>query len=420
MRVPLSCLVLTMPLFCQALFADERGAVITELDGFETVWTLTTPGSRVVTLRVEFAGGAALDPPDRSGLLGLAMSSLNSAIESPLGGQIRVAVDPNHSVLTIKVIQVDLAKTLAQIIDVLNRKPLFSEEVFERTRRQVQSYLTSSIEDSYSYSKEQWWYVFHGINPAYGVAEQVEHATYQEALAAARAQILHMRASASVIGDIDAPKDNQALREFFSDLRAYEKHDAELVKQQPKNSHTIVGIPSNAHEISIVFGSSTENARDDYFTATIIAHVLGGSISRSRLGKRIRFEGGLAYVVETDFIQKGANAALVGYIGTSPENAERVIEIIGEEWHKLADRGISQADLASAKSYLKGSFSLVGSDSRRLAVQMQKAKGLGFDTSYLDAWKARLESVSIEMVDQYLQKLKPKSSLKILFLGSKL
>lgn len=406
--------------FCAAVvvlpvYADERRAQ--ELADFPSVWLMNTPGSGLITMRLEFEGGSALDPEEEEGLTALSILALSSEMKPLPGSGVRLRAGSAYSVLTIQVLAEDLSSVLDQVGSLV-LEPGFSERTFGRVQQQILSFLASRSEDHYTYSKEEWLRVFHGREPTYGTPDSIGSLTYQNSLSAAKRQLQEQVLTASIVGDLSGPETLPRLHDFFESLNTSNRSSTNISNGEPRAIEDITNLLSDSKETSIVFGAAPEKTEQDYFVGTIVAQLLGGSISSSRIGRRVRFEGGLAYIVEANYIERELNPAMMGYVGTSPKNVSQVVGIVKEEWLRLGEQGVTADELHAVVSYLSGSASLLGDDSMRLAEQMQRARRLGLGTGFATAWPSRFEAVSLEEVNNAVRRFVEPGSLKLLVLGS--
>ena len=108
----------------------------------------------------------------------------------------------------------------------------------------------------------------------------------------------------------------------------------------------------------VVIGSSTVPYSDPRRYAIVLVGVLLGGGMSSRLFQRVREELGLAYSVY-GFQSFHVDAGLHGvYVATAPATAKQAVDAIQEELSRVSREGLSDADLASAKSQLKGQLTL--------------------------------------------------------------
>jgi predicted Zn-dependent peptidase len=108
----------------------------------------------------------------------------------------------------------------------------------------------------------------------------------------------------------------------------------------------------------VVIGSPTVPYSDVRRYAIVLVGVLLGGGMSSRLFQRVREELGLAYAVygfQSFHVDTGLHGV---YVATAPATAKQAVEAIQEELARVAREGLSEPDLASAKSQLKGQITL--------------------------------------------------------------
>jgi predicted Zn-dependent peptidase len=123
-----------------------------------------------------------------------------------------------------------------------------------------------------------------------------------------------------------------------------------VVERPTEQAHVAVGVPGiHRHD-------------DRRWVLAVLDHILGGGMS-SRLFQEIREERGLAYSVYSYRSNYQNTGALAVYAGTNPANAGQVLELIHTELDRMAEKGISAAELAAARSHLRGALVLGLEDS---------------------------------------------------------
>jgi predicted Zn-dependent peptidase len=108
----------------------------------------------------------------------------------------------------------------------------------------------------------------------------------------------------------------------------------------------------------VVIGSPTVPYSDSRRYAIVLVGVLLGGGMSSRLFQRVREELGLAYAVygfQSFHVDTGLHGV---YVATAPATAKQAVDAIQEELARVAREGLSEPDLASAKSQLKGQITL--------------------------------------------------------------
>ncbi len=115
-----------------------------------------------------------------------------------------------------------------------------------------------------------------------------------------------------------------------------------------------------AHLVVAVAGPDRDD--EDRHAMSVAEHVLGGGMS-SRLFQAIREDRGLAYSVYAYRLGFQGAGALAVYAGTSPASAAQVLDLIGIEMDRLAERGISAEEMEAARGHIRGAMALGLEDS---------------------------------------------------------
>ena len=112
----------------------------------------------------------------------------------------------------------------------------------------------------------------------------------------------------------------------------------------------------------IVIGTEgLHRAHEDRYAFSVLDTVLGGGMS-SRLFQEVREKRGLAYAVYSYRSLFADTGIHVVYAGTTPQNAQTVIDIVLDEIGSVLDEGITDAELERAKGHIKGSLVISGED----------------------------------------------------------
>lgn len=117
-------------------------------------------------------------------------------------------------------------------------------------------------------------------------------------------------------------------------------------------------IERDSSQVHLVFGTVTFRYGDPRRQALILLSTIFGGGMSSRLFQRVREDLGLAYTVYAfqSFFQASGVAGV--YCGTQPPTAQRALDVIREEYGRLAGGSLTPAELASAKQQVKGQLVL--------------------------------------------------------------
>lgn len=131
----------------------------------------------------------------------------------------------------------------------------------------------------------------------------------------------------------------------------------------------------------------------------VVNHTLGGGLS-SRLFQEIRERRGLAYSVFSDRVAYDDSGAMSVYVGTAPGKVAEVLELVRAEIDRMADKGVTEAELALAKGYLRAQTLLALEDSAARMSRIGRSQLVHGEVLAVEDLLARMDAVSIDDVGE--------------------
>ncbi len=189
--------------------------------------------------------------------------------------------------------------------------------------------------------------------PIYGTVETVEKTGRKELLDYIASRFNPERIVISAAGNLEHQK--------FVDLIARPmemlNHSSRVPERfAPDCNFFSRVIRKDLEQVHLVIGMRGTSQNDQKRFASHLLNVILGSSMSSRLFQEIREKRGLAYSVYS-FSHSHEDSGMLGvYAGISPENVEPVLALINEQLSTLAQKPISEAELNSAKEYIKGNM----------------------------------------------------------------
>ena len=214
-----------------------------------------------------------------------------------------------------------------------------------------------------------------------------------------------------VAGDI-APADlAQVLEQAFGGLPDHAP-PPELPQAAPPPAGMMV-IQQPSQQSVLVFGHDGIGRDDpDWYAASLVVQVLGGSTFTSRLGAEVREKRGLAYGIGASLSPYKSGALVLGRTATRNEAAAETAQIIRDEWRRLAEGGPSADELAEAKSYLIGSFPLSLDSTDAIASVLVQMQDFNLGRDYWSQRADKFRAVDLAMAKRVAnQILKPDALL---------
>jgi zinc protease len=131
----------------------------------------------------------------------------------------------------------------------------------------------------------------------------------------------------------------------------------------------------------------------DYFPLVVANYILGGG-SASRLYTKVREERGLAYSVYSALGSGRYGASYFVGLQTRLETVDEAVRLVREEMARMGHEGVTPHELASAKSYLLGSYPLRTDTSGKMAGLLVAVEENELGLDWPDRFKAGISRVT--------------------------
>lgn len=148
----------------------------------------------------------------------------------------------------------------------------------------------------------------------------------------------------------------------------------------------------------------------------VLDSILGGSVS-SRLFQKLREEEGLVYVTGSNHASFIDTGVFTVYAGTSLKNYEPVIAMIKDEIALLRDNPVPMDELARAKEQIKGNLLLSLESTCNRMSRIAKMELFNEDLLTPEEIVAKIDAVTIEMVQDIASRLLEEDRLVIAAIG---
>ena len=215
--------------------------------------------------------------------------------------------------------------------------------------------------------------------------------------------------SISAVGDITAEDLGPILDDLLGDLPAGSALETAPLQLDIPAGLTVVDMPT-PQSVAIFGHAGIDRNHPDFFAAFILNTILGGQGIESRLTAEAREKRGLTYGISTVLISKDQANVILGQVASANDRINAAIEVIRDEWRKLASDGVTAEELQAAQTYLTGAYPLRfdgNSQISRILVGMQRI-GLGLD--YINTRNAKINAVTLSEINRVAaQLLKPEA-----------
>ena len=221
----------------------------------------------------------------------------------------------------------------------------------------------------------------------------------------------------AVVGDITPAQLAPLLDETFGALP--EKSDPDEVADAVPQVHGGVEVVRRPMPQSVVIFGQRGIKRDDrdWYAAYVMNHVLGGGGFTSRLTEEVREKRGLAYSVASWLNPLDHAAVYVGSVGTQNARVAESIALIRQQWQRMRDEGVTEAELDDAKTYLTGSFPLSMDNTGAIAGLLIAVQRFHLGIDYINKRNGFIENVTREDIARVAKRLLDPSALTFVVVG---
>ncbi|MFS0701223.1 M16 family metallopeptidase [Cellulomonas sp. 179-A 4D5 NHS] len=343
-----------------------------------------------------------------------------------VGGEANAATGKEHTCYYARVLDTDLPMAVDVIADMVTSARLDTDEL-ETERGVILEELAMNDDDPSDVVHERFAEAVLGTHPLGrpigGTPDTIRavprDAVWEHYREHYRPATLVVTAAGGVDHDVLVKQVAHALAEGGWDL-------ADGVAPNARRGAADVegGIPAEGSQITVsrtteqanvIVGGTGLTATDPRrFTLSVLNAVLGGGMS-SRLFQEIREKRGLAYSTYS-FASGHADTGVFGlYAGCAPGKVDEVTELLVAEWERLADSGITAAELQRSIGQLSGGMVLGMEDTGSRMSRLGKSELVHGELLSVDETLERIRGVRASDVQELAAELasRPRSLVRI-------
>lgn len=204
----------------------------------------------------------------------------------------------------------------------------------------------------------------------------------------------------SIAGDMTPDEAIQAVEKVFAGLP--EKNLNQPVPAPTMNlAADHVSLPRDTAQVISMFGApGTTRLSDDFYPLFLANLIFGSSGLTSRLSLKARENEGLTYGIYTGLVAEEKNPLIMGTFSTTKENYPKIMKIVQDEWHKMAEKGVTAAELENARRYLLASHNLRFTTVSQLAEMLTSMQDNNLGIDFLQKRNDYIRNVTLDQVNR--------------------
>jgi len=393
-------------------------------------WLVEDRSTPVVALSFSFADGSASEPARQKGVTNLAAVLLTdgagqldalafrrrqedataslafSASSDRLSGSLRVLTANREQGFDLLKLALTEARFDQDMIDQRRAQSIGAlNQATQRPTTVAQRTLAATVFAGHPYAQE-----------TAGLRESLKTLTAADLKARAQALLIRSGLTITAVGDIDGPELARQLDKAFGGLplgTAAPPLPDWTPTARPSSVTVERAVPQGAILIAM-----PGIARDDpdWYAYLVMNNILGGG-QQSRLFNEVREKRGLAYGVSAGIRNYRKAALLVISSASANEKVPETLRVIRSELARLRTDGVSEQELADAKTYLSGSLALSLDSSGAIAGLMENLQLDGLPRDHLDRRPALIGAVKLEDVQRVARRVLREEAMTTVVVG---
>lgn len=395
-----------------------------------TAWLVQEPDIPFVALDLMFLGGTVLDSDAQSGAVAL-MTALLEEGAGDMDAQAfatqteelaaRISFDSGRDTITVsaRFLTENMDEAIAHLHAALTQ-PRFDADAIERVRGQMLAQLRRDALDPNTLAGRAFAQAAFGDHPyaraGDGTPETVAALTRDDLLAAHGAAITRDRVYIGAAGDITPDTLSALLDKLFDGVPTATAPLPARTEFLATAGETVIDFDNPQ---SVVAFGHRGVARDhpDFMAAFVLSEVFGGGRFGTRLMTSLREERGLTYGVGT-FLSSGSYGdSYQGRLSTDNRNVPQVIELLRDEWARMAESGLSAEELARIQTYMTGAYALRFDGNGSIASILASMQYQGFDIDYVNRRNDMINDLTLDQMNRVANEVFAPDELVFVIVG---
>jgi zinc protease len=338
-----------------------------------------------------------------------------------VGGQLDAGASFDYSNGSAEFVKKDLTKGLDLLADVLLKPTFPQDEVTKLLKQRVDEIRAAKDQAQAVIGNYFSAYLFGGHpygRPTRGDEKSTAAITRDDVLNFYQTYYTAGNTILAVVGDFDTVEMERTLTARFGDWKA-PAVSAPKLNEAPAavgRKLLLVDKPDSTQTFFQIGNIGIARTNPDRVFIQVINTLFGGRFT-SMLNTELRIKTGLTYGARSLFIQNKLAGPFVISTYTRNETTEKAIDMTIEVLKRLHEKGVTEEELKSAKTYLKGQFPPTIETSDQLADLLAQLEFYGLDASDVNGYYAKIDSMTMADAQRVIKQYFPMDNLVFVLIG---
>ena len=386
----------------------------------------------VVSFNLIVNAGSVADPAGKEGVASLTAELLRKGtrartadqISSELdfiGGLLNVSATYDYTVATAEFVKKDLSKGLELLADVLLNPQFPQDEVTKLVKQRVDGTKASKdqaqavIGNYYS----AYLYGAHSYGrPSGGDEKSLASINRDDVLKFYQTYFSPSNTILAVAGDFSSVEMERALTEKFGGWPAKPAPPIRVADVTPSSGKKLLLVdkPDSTQTFFVIGNAGISRTNPDRFYVRVINTLFGGRFT-SMLNTELRIKTGLSYGARSSFSERRVPGPFMISTFTRNESTEKAIDLTLEVVKRLHEKGVTEEELKSAKTYIKGQFPPTIETTDQLAAAIAQLELYDLDESEISGLYAKIDAMTMADAQRVIKQYFPLDNLVFVLIG---
>jgi predicted Zn-dependent peptidase len=386
----------------------------------------------IISFNFIVKAGSVADPTGREGVASLAAGLLRKGTKTRtadqisneldfIGGTLGAGATYDYTTGTAEFIKKDIAKGLDLLSDVLLNPTFPQEEAAKMQRQRVDAVKAAKDEAAAVIGTYYNAYLFGSHpygRPAEGDEKTLAAITRDDIVKFYQTYYTPSNTILAVAGDFNSAEMERMLTSKFG---AWASKSAPAVSLPEVSSvrgkkMLLIDKPDSTQTFYRIGNVGIPRTNADRVYIEVINTLFGGRFT-SMLNSALRINSGLTYGARSTFDQRKGRGPFFINTYTRNETTVQAIDMTLDILKRLHEKGVTEEELKSAKSYLKGQFPPRIETTDQLAALIAQLEFYGLDERDINTYYARIDSMTAADAQRVIREYFPSENLVFVLIG---
>jgi zinc protease len=387
----------------------------------------------LISFRVVIRSGAVADPTGKEGVASITAELLRKGTKTRsadqlseeldfVGGQLSTGAGPDSSNMVAEFMKKDLAKGLDLLADVMLTPTFPSDEVTKIVKQRVDG-IKAAKDRAQGVIGQYFNAYLYGKQHPYGRSstgdeESLRSITREDVVRFYETNYVPAGVIFVAVGDFDAADMEKLLNAKFAAWRSRTVATVRLPDPTVAHGKRLLLVDKlDATQTFFRIGNlGIARSNPDRVWISVVNTLFGGRFT-SWLSTELRIKSGLTYGAGSSFDERLKPGPFFISSFTPNETTVQALDLTLATLKRLHEQGMTEDELKSAKTYIRGQFPLQLETTDHLAETLAELELIGLDEREIDTFNAKVDAMTLADTRRIVRQYFPLENLVFVLIG---